>query len=1604
MPGAAGPSSPLPAVSLPKGGGAIRSIGEKFGTNPVTGTGAVTIPVATSTGRSDFGPHLELAYDSGSGNSAFGFGWSLNVPAITRKTDKGLPRYDDAAESDVFVLSAVEDLVPVYETDPSGAVRQDEDGRAVFAEQEGDGWVVRRFRPRVDHLYARIERWTRSADPTDVHWRSYDRDNVLSVYGLDEGSRLADGGRIFSWLLCESRDDKGNAAVYSYRPDNGTGVPLTAGHQRNRGDADAAGRRTNRYLKSIRYANRTPLLDAAGRRPAFLAAGQADAAQWLFEVVLDYGEHNPLAPTPGDDGAWAHRDDAFSSYRSGFEIRTTRLCRRVLMFHHFPDEPGIGNDCLVRSTDLEHDIRTEGPDAGYAFLHRVHHRAYRRDGAGYVTGSMPPVELSYTRPVVDPVVHDVDAASLANLPIGVDGTTYTWVDLHGDGVPGILSEQAGAWWYKQNLSPRNESSVELGPSLPTGPHPNVSLATAQLIDLVGDGVADVVVLDGPLAGAYAHDQARGWTAFRAFPDRLNRDSRDRHSTFVDLTGDGRSDVLITEDDVLVWHGSLGADGFDSARSAAFPTDDERGPRVVLFDGAETISVADMTGDGLSDLVRVRNGEVSYWPNLGYGSFGAKVTMDNAPHFESPDLFDPRRLRLADIDGTGTTDLIYLHADGVRLYVNSSGNRWSDAQSLPAVPVADELTTVAVTDLRGNGTACLVWSTPTGVGRQLRYLDLMSGQKPHLLSTLANSLGLEVHFSYAPSTSFALRDQAEGRPWPTRLPFPVHVVDRVETVDRISKNRLVSTFSFHDGFYDGVEREFCGFGRVEQQDAQVIGAFGAPGALGDAANHSTASDVPPVLTRTWFHTGANQADGTAGPLPQGLLPAAALPAGLGHDEQRQAARAMRGQMLRQEVYALDRTPAEELPYTVVEQTHAVRCEQRQDRNRHAVFTTHSRETVTVNYERNPADPRTQHALVLEVDAFGNLVREAAVAYGRQAPDATLDAWDQARQAATLATCTRTLHTNAVDGPDDYRAPAVAEARTWEITGCAPDGGGVLMSIDQWQRDGFALVDDAPEFAYDAAPAGGVEKRVIECLRTLFRPDDLGAANPAGGAALLPLGVLEPRALSGESDKLALTTGLVERVLRRDGTALLADAAAVLGATGPEGGGYVAGAVRKAAHLFPATDPDDEWWVPSGRVHLSADPADSASEERAAAEAHFFLPHRYADPFNTPAFPTQRSIDYDAYDLLLSEARDAAGNRITVGERNADGTIDFAKPGNDYRTMRPQCLTDPNGSRTEVRYDVLGLPAATAVRGPRGQTLGDDLTDLAIDLDDDVVQGHLADPLADPHSLLGGATSRTVYDLFAYHRSQDQADPAPAAAYTVSRETHQADEHGAPTRVQHQFTYSDGTGLEVQRKALAEPDRAAGNNAPRWTGSGWVVHNNKGKPVKQYEPFFSASHAYEFAVLVGVSATLFYDPIGRHVATLHADHSYEKTVFDAWRHVRSDPNDTIFADPRTDPDLAALTAGFFADLADPGGRPGTRRVWPRATRWAPTSATPRRRPRGTPTPRRPSISTRSAGRSSPWSTTGSTGAANPSSCGTAWSSTSRATDGSYGTASGRRPAAW
>ncbi len=188
------------------------------------------------------------------------------------------------------------------------------------------------------------------------------------------------------------------------------------------------------------------------------------------------------------------------------------------------------------------------------------------------------------------------------------------------------------------------------------------------------------------------------------------------------------------------------------------------------------------------------------------------------------------------------------------------------------------------------------------------------------------------------------------------------------------------------------------------------------------------------------------------------------------------------------------------------------------------------------------------------------------------------------------------------------------------------------------------------------------------------------------------------------------------------------------------------------------------------------------------------------------------------------------------------------------------------------------------------------------------------LADPQAVLGRATTRLVYDLFSYFRTRTSPGPQPAVVYALTRETHDADlRPGQKTKIQHSFSYSDGFGREIQKKIQAEPEKINGApGPPRWVAGGWTIFNNKGKPVRQYEPFFAITHNFEFGVQAGVSPILFYDPAERVVATLYANGTYSKVIFGPWRQITWDVNDTVLGDPRTDADIQGYTAGYFASL--------------------------------------------------------------------------------------------
>ena len=268
----------IPQISLPKGGGALKGIDEKFEVNAANGTASLSIPLPITPGRGGFQPDLSLSYNSGGGNGPFGLGWSLALPGIQRRSDKKLPRYQG---HDTFILSGAEDLVPCLKRDEAG------DWQPVTIDH--DSYHIERYRPRIEGLFARIEKVTLGRQ--DVYWRVTTRDNVTTFYGRNPHARIfdpEDESKIFSWLPEFTFDNLGNCMVYAYKSEDLVNVPnLLSERNRHNGLAPF----TNRYLKNVKYGNHRPYF--ADPNLAYDLQPHTDA-RYFFELVFDYGEHTNL--------------------------------------------------------------------------------------------------------------------------------------------------------------------------------------------------------------------------------------------------------------------------------------------------------------------------------------------------------------------------------------------------------------------------------------------------------------------------------------------------------------------------------------------------------------------------------------------------------------------------------------------------------------------------------------------------------------------------------------------------------------------------------------------------------------------------------------------------------------------------------------------------------------------------------------------------------------------------------------------------------------------------------------------------------------------------------------------------------------------------------------------------------------------------------------------------------------------------------------------------------------------------------------------------------------------------------------------------------------
>ena len=510
---------------------------------------------------------------------------------------------------------------------------------------------------------------------------------------------------------------------------------------------------------------------------------------------------------------YEQRPDPLRWGRGGFLLRTDERCVAIEL-----QLAGTGGG-PIRTWSLGY---TAGQPNGASLLSTVTLTGHAADGSSLAT---PPLTLGYTTPGA-PTLHRIPCVDEGCAPPALtpDGRVDL-VDWTGTGLADVISfDAAGGARVWPNAAGRWQRPTMVGDV----PQLAGAGARAGLIDVNGDGLADIVRLDAPLAGyqprtAAGFGEPVSWATAPAIPAGAPG------SRLVDLDGDGLPDMLWSAGNSLLLASQVDGQGWQQIPQVVPAT--PGGPPTDLTD--PRVHVADMTGDGSPDLVRVAGGGVSYWPYLGYGVFGDRVDMADPPAL--PFDTDPATVLLVDVDGDGCADVVQLTDGTLRWWPNRSGDGFQPPREIDHLPPG-MARGMRVADLLGTGAPQLCWSalTPIGSGRWFT-LDPCGGTRCGLLATVDNGVGRHTEISWTTTARQRAADADAGRPWPSRLPFALPVVAST-TIGQAAGGAVAATsYQFHDGRYDGVLREFCGFGQV------------------DTVDHGDAS-VADLVTTRWFHTG------------------------------------------------------------------------------------------------------------------------------------------------------------------------------------------------------------------------------------------------------------------------------------------------------------------------------------------------------------------------------------------------------------------------------------------------------------------------------------------------------------------------------------------------------------------------------------------------------------------------------------------------------------------------------------------------------------------------------------------------------------------------------
>ncbi|ODS24630.1 hypothetical protein AB835_02560 [Candidatus Endobugula sertula] len=1493
---------PVSTFNLPKGGGAIRGMGASLGDVGPTGTADYNLPLPISP-ESGYAPALVLNYSSGGGNDVFGLGWQLPLMVIARRSNRGVPDYD---EDDEFVGPDGEVMVP--EHDSSGEIISET--RNTYGDKAlSRSYEVTRYFPRVEGSFQRIEHWIDSVDREQTFWLVHSTDGQLHCLGKTALARTAAtvNGRqcIAQWWLEESLSPTGEHIYYTYRAENDANVALSGQEQQRQRGALS-------YLLQVYYGNTSPAAD--------LYLWDFDSVpaleNWLFILVLDYGERSldSAVPPPyySGEGQWLARQDAFSGYHYGFETRCHRLCHQVLMYHNISElgaTPTLVNRLLL----------TYAQDPIVSHLVCAQQLAYASDNSPQ---SLPPLELDYNRfvPLVNTHWQTWEGMKGWN-----DGQPYQLVDLYGEGLSGILYQVNQAWHYcaplRDNSLPENPDAVCYD-SWQSLPMPSIQAGDTRLLDYNGDGRLDWMVSQPGMTGCFTLNPDHSWSGFTPFT-ALPKEFFQAKAQLADLIQTGLSDVVLIGPKSVRLYANQRA-GF--AQGVDVAQDDGINLPIVGRDATTLVAFSDVLGSGQQHLLEVSYNCVKCWPNLGHGRFGAVIEFPLTPLESEPTLFNPQRVYLADIDGSGAADLLYMRYDQLLVYTNQSGNGFAVpiALALPEGVEFDRLCQLTLADLDGNGTTSALLTVPHPQVSHWRY-DFCQ-QKPYLLNGINNNMGASYALTYRSSAQFWLDEKAAESSSVSLLPFPVHTLSKVTLDDEISGNRLIQNYAYYHGYYDGNEREFRGFALVEVLDT-------------DYNTLNAAESIPPILTRSWYHTGREQDTVSLYYSPwQGDTQAFSLADTRltiwdtvnNQDVLLDTAdentrwwlyRSLKGQLLRQEIYGRDQSALEDIPYSVSQQRHQIRlCQSGTDAAPPVVLPV-LLEQLDYHYERIIEDPQCSQQLMLAYDVYGQIVWQVTVNYPRRPQPAASPYPD------TL--------------PDTSVASSYDEQQTRLRLSEARQAYYHLDSSSAWQLAiPWQTRQNVLEYSTTEVPANGFSIEELTKEDGLLAPTQTRRfagqeqyfyhTSPPDSLPVLPEHIetaeLDDEALAAYED--VLTPEQVDALISQGGYQ------SVDTCLNPEG--VAAQTVWVIPHSFSTYYDETQFYLP-----------ETTRSTQLTGELRFTYNQYYLLASSTNVLgSTERVIAWDYRFLQPIHLQDINSNHSVVAmdalgrtiahwyygtEGGQDTSVGFTSPA--ASDLLPDTVTallqqaagsEPLTVASRQAYDTYSWMAQISE-----QALIDIGTD--IDLIHQLVAQRvlLPDPVGSTDYRLS-ATGRRWAQMLVAADSEDQAlaDLRQLLLNAVRTPPHSAlieadrfpDSSYYPDtqaqQIRAQVMYGDGFARNLQTLSKDEPGLAYQRNnrgelvvntrdktsllevdtglSPRWAVSGRVEYNNKGLVVRAYQPYFVNGWHYvvDSALLTnGYADTYFYDAMGRESRVETAKGYLRRTAYYPWFSVAEDENDTF-----------------------------------------------------------------------------------------------------------------